>query len=278
MESTETIGDYFTRILNLTNSMKGYGEQISDKLIVQKVMRTLLPKFDYIVVAIEESKDLATMKIEELQGSLQAHEQRMLERSTDKHQNQALQVHVSRGKGQEKSKNWKERGKGKFWKGGNGGKPNHNGDQSSGDNDNGESSNRKGDGYSKHKSSGKKRVDRKKIKCFNCQKFGHFADECKAGSKHHRKKNGDEAHLAHDDSDSEPDPVVLMTTADCDPATNPDSWYLDTGCSNHMTCRKEWLTDLDTSKRSKVRFADFSLVNAEGIGNVAIKKRDGGWH
>lgn len=136
----------------------------------------------------------------------------------------------------------------------------------------------KGDGYSKHKSSGKKRVDRKKIKCFNCQKFGHFADECKAGSKHHRKKNGDEAHLAHDDSDSEPDPVVLMTTADCDPATNPDSWYLDTGCSNHMTCRKEWLTDLDTSKRSKVRFADFSFVNAEGIGNVAIKKRDGGWH
>lgn len=89
-ESTEKISDYFTRILNLTNLMKSYGEKIQDKVIVQKVLRTLLPKFDYIVVAIEESKDLTTMQIEELQGSLQAHEQRMLERSNEKGQHQAL--------------------------------------------------------------------------------------------------------------------------------------------------------------------------------------------
>lgn len=89
-ESTEKIGDYFTRILNLTNLMKSYGEKIQDKVIVQKVLHTLLPKFDYIVVAIEESKDLTAMQIEELQGSLQAHEQRMLERSNEKGQHQAL--------------------------------------------------------------------------------------------------------------------------------------------------------------------------------------------
>lgn len=80
MKSSENIGDYFTRILNLTNLMKAYGEQMQDRLIVQKVMCTLLPKFHYIVVAIEESKDLSTMKREELQVSLQAHEQRLLER------------------------------------------------------------------------------------------------------------------------------------------------------------------------------------------------------
>lgn len=42
-----------------------------------------------------------------------------------------------------------------------------------------------------------------------------------------------------------------------------------------MTSRKEWLTELDTSKKSKVRFADFRSVTAEGIGNVAIRRRDG---
>lgn len=33
-------------------------------------------------------------------------------------------------------------------------------------------------------------------------------------------------------------------------------WYLDTGCSNHMTSQKEWLADMDTTRQSKVRFTD----------------------
>ena len=36
------------------------------------------------MVAIEESKDLSTLKLEELQGSLEAHEQRMNERKSVK--------------------------------------------------------------------------------------------------------------------------------------------------------------------------------------------------
>lgn len=42
-----------------------------------------------------------------------------------------------------------------------------------------------------------------------------------------------------------------------------------------MTCRKEWLTDLDTNKRSKVRFQDFRSVNAEGIGTITVRRKDG---
>lgn len=46
--------------------MKGFGEKITDQLIIEKVMHALSPRFDYITVAIEESKNLETMKFEEL--------------------------------------------------------------------------------------------------------------------------------------------------------------------------------------------------------------------
>lgn len=68
-------------------------------MIVEKVMRTLTPKFDYIVVPIEESKDLADMKVEELQASLEAHEQRLADRSSEKEVTQALQSHIVNKKG-----------------------------------------------------------------------------------------------------------------------------------------------------------------------------------
>jgi hypothetical protein len=52
--------------------MKTCGEEFIDQQIDEKVMRTLTSKFDFIVVAIQESKDVRTMKIEELQSSLEA--------------------------------------------------------------------------------------------------------------------------------------------------------------------------------------------------------------
>lgn len=226
MENSERIGDYFTRILSLTNQMKGCGEQVLDRTIVEKVMRTLLPKFDYIAVAIEESKDLRTMSIEELQGSLQAHEQRILERSNDKNVSQALVAQALKIKNNDKGKSWKNKEKGKYAKSG-AGSSSYKKDSNS-DQDHGDSFSKKGSGGSNSKER-RKKFDRKKIKCFNCQKFGHFANECKSDK---RRGDGDEAHMAQEDSNSDLDPVLLMTTSDADPPEISDSWYLDTGCSN----------------------------------------------
>lgn len=44
------------------------------------------------------------------------------------------------------------------------------------------------------------------------------------------------------------------------------SWYLDTGYSNLMTGNRKWLIDLDISVKSIVRFADNSVIRAEGLG------------
>ena len=73
------------------------------------------------------------------------------------------------------------------------------------------------------------------------------------------------------ESESEEDPILLMVTNDSDKATNSE-WYLDKGCSNHKTGRKDWLVDLDESVKKNVRFADNSTGKAEGLGRVLIHR------
>jgi len=46
--------------------MKACAEVVSDQQVVGKIMRSLTSKFDFIAVAIQEAKDVDTLKIEEL--------------------------------------------------------------------------------------------------------------------------------------------------------------------------------------------------------------------
>lgn len=69
--------------MNLANQMKGCGEKIIEQMITKKIMRTLIPIFNYIVVAIKESKKIQVMKVEEL---------RLIQRGAVKPTKQALQA------------------------------------------------------------------------------------------------------------------------------------------------------------------------------------------
>lgn len=56
--------------------MKANGESITDMQIIETVLITETSSYEYIVATIEESKDLATMILDGLMGSIMAHEQR----------------------------------------------------------------------------------------------------------------------------------------------------------------------------------------------------------
>jgi len=79
MEDDQRINDYISKLQSVVNQMKARGEEVSDQQVVGKIMRSLTSKFDFIIVAIKESRDIKTLKIEELQSSLEAHEMLVIE-------------------------------------------------------------------------------------------------------------------------------------------------------------------------------------------------------
>lgn len=52
------------------NQVRRTRKILKDMRFFEKILRFLIPKLDYIVVALEETKDMETLSIEELVGSL----------------------------------------------------------------------------------------------------------------------------------------------------------------------------------------------------------------
>jgi hypothetical protein len=74
MNEDETVSKYFLRVEELVNAMKGLGEKFEESNLVQKILRSLLDKFNPKVSAIEELNDLKTLSIDQLIGILTAYE------------------------------------------------------------------------------------------------------------------------------------------------------------------------------------------------------------
>jgi hypothetical protein len=77
MNEDETVSKYFLRVEELVNAMKGLGEKIEESILVQKILRSLLDKFNPKVSAIEELNDVKTLSIDQLLGNLTAYEMTM---------------------------------------------------------------------------------------------------------------------------------------------------------------------------------------------------------
>ncbi|KAK4395143.1 hypothetical protein Sango_1668600 [Sesamum angolense] len=76
MKDYETIDEYYTKVRELVNQLKAYGEDIPEKRVVEKLLISVTEKYDPIVITIEETKDITTLTVNELVGSLEAYEKR----------------------------------------------------------------------------------------------------------------------------------------------------------------------------------------------------------
>lgn len=90
MNDGEAVAYFLLNIGVLTNQMKSCGEKITELQKVEKVLTTLTAKFDHIVVATKESKNLYEMNLKELKASLEARELRLRHGNYEKVTKQAL--------------------------------------------------------------------------------------------------------------------------------------------------------------------------------------------
>jgi sarcosine oxidase delta subunit len=223
MKAGESVDEYFARTLTIANRMRTHGEKMEDVTIIEKILRSMTSKFDYVVCSIEESNDIDTMSVDELQSSLLVHEQRM---SNHIEEEQALKVtHTGNSYG-------RSRGRGSF----------------------------RGRGRGRGRGTKEENFDKSSIECYNCHKTGHFQWECPY--KTERTANFVEA---------DEEEILLMAYMENKQAENGEIWYLDSGCSNHMTGNKNLFCDLNESFRQNVKLGNDSSMSVIGKGSVKVQ-------
>ncbi|XP_063936178.1 uncharacterized protein LOC135147231 [Daucus carota subsp. sativus] len=227
MKESESISDYFLRVLTVVNQMKSNGEEVSDVRVIENVLRSLVSKFDYKVFAIEEAKYIDEMTIDELMGSLQAHEEKMLKKEPIE---QALRSKLS-FKDNDGRYTRSQRGRGRGFICGHGGQQRE--------------ENQKYERlYETRNSRGRgrgrvtPRYGKSNVKCYNCQKFGHYASECRASKNQVEEK----ANFVEDKGNIDEPTLLLAHKGEVNCEDN--LWYLDSGASYHMCGNKNMFVDI----------------------------------
>ena len=124
----------------------------------------------------------------------------------------------------------------------------------------------------------KKQFDKSKVKCYNCQKLWHLADECELPTRD-KSKGKEKMDMAQEDEDKKDESSLIIVLGDehmnvllqgMSDSPSDDMWYLDIGEISHMTSIKTFYHSLDESHTGVVRFYDGSSIRYEGKSEVHV--------
>ena len=174
MSEDKSFDSFYSKLNEVVISKFNLGEKTEDSKVVQKILRSLQESFRAKVTAIEKSKNLDEIKVEELIGSLQTYElslpnQRKSKSLTLKTINERVEAHDSSDEDVvEKNVAYLAKNFRKFLKFKNNGK--------FGDKGKFTSSRKKKNDFKKRE--GKESQSTQGVTCFECNGHGHFKKEC----------------------------------------------------------------------------------------------------
>ncbi|XP_022863169.1 uncharacterized protein LOC111383319 [Olea europaea var. sylvestris] len=67
MKSGKSVTEYFSRMMAVVNKMRTHSDKMEYVIVVEKILRSLTPKFNFVVCSLEESNDIDVLSIDELQ-------------------------------------------------------------------------------------------------------------------------------------------------------------------------------------------------------------------
>ncbi|XP_047160767.1 uncharacterized protein LOC124830944 [Vigna umbellata] len=197
MVEQETVVEYVGRIQVVANAMRACDKIIKDQKNVEKILRTLTPQYDHIVVAIEES-----------------HEQRLIERKiVGKGVIQGTNQDLQAINNQSFKGHGAGRGRGRSRGGGTGGNNVKPSEQTAKDNGSEQKEGNKRGGR-QFRGRGRKGYDKRNVQCYTCNKYVYYSAECWPNESTKKNKNDEAANLAQDTCDSESDHVLLMSNVE----------------------------------------------------------------
>ena len=275
MKSGESVTNYFSRTMVIVNKMRTHGDKTEDVIIVEKILRSMTPKFNFVVCSIKESNNIEELSIDELQSSLLVHEQKisqqdkeeqLLKASIDYHPT-PIKAYRGRGRGRNDYKRNDNRGHIQQFQHHRG----HHQQNQHHENHFHERGRRRGGhqngGRSEHHSM---LADKSNVECYRCHRYGHFQSDCKTNM---TRGYGEKLNFAEKEEE-----ISLLMVCHAKEETNRNLWYLDTGCSNHMCGDKSVFSVLDESFRDDVKFGDNSKVSVMGKGRVSIQTKEDSTH
>jgi hypothetical protein len=258
MQSNESIHDYITKMKDLVNQMRSLGEDVPERRLIEKILRSVLPKFQMVTTNVMVFKDLNTMKIDELSRFLLNVE----ESNPTEETNHAFSTrHKGRGRSKSQYQNKKQ---------------NRHPQQSQNYQGNASTSRGRGRGISPSQFRGRSREgfrgrgrgrdgprERQGPKCYYCHKFGHLEKYCYAQLQDMKHKD---ANRIVEKTRNE----KLFISSFMTHNEESEAWYIDLGCSTHMTSQEELFTRINDNYFGEVIFGDERVFEVKGKGTVAI--------
>ncbi|CAN6707037.1 unnamed protein product [Malus baccata var. baccata] len=111
MRDDESLSVYLTKLFDLINQMRSYGEELSRERIVQKLLISLPSVCDPICSVIEHSRDIDVIEVQEVVASLKSFAQRLERHSENKTERAFASLSVNpkpvNASGNRYQKNWK---------------------------------------------------------------------------------------------------------------------------------------------------------------------------
>ena len=260
MKKDEKVSDFSSRFTKIISELGDLGERLEEKEAVVKLLRSMPVKYDSLTFSLEQFGNMRGLSVDEVIGSLRVHEQRLQERDSREEEQVLLARAYNQSKKTDRGSSSRGRGRGTSRGRGRG----------------------RGRGrFSKNDRDGeeKKPFDKTKIKCYNCQKMWHFADECYSDT----RKKGKEEKVNISEETEEESALMMVVSDECGElllqgTNNPHDecmWYLDTGASSHMTGKKVFFDNIDENKKGKVKFGDGSSIPYEGKGDISVTLKTG---